>query len=362
MTSRRGAAALLAAVVAVLAAACLDDGAGRSGDDADADQRARDDASGFAWRTVRPGAAGLDPRALRRVARDARRAGSTCLLVARGDRVAHEWYWRDGAVDEAVAGFSITKSVTSTLVGIAQAEGALDVDDRAARYIREWRGTPAAAVTVRDLLSNDSGREWSRESDYAGLILAEDRTSYAVALRQAHRPGAVWDYNNAAIQTLDRVLSTATGVDTATYAEERLFEPLGMDDTLMTGDASGRSTSTAFGLESTCRDLARLGLLFARGGVWQGEQVVPRSWVEEAVGGPSQRLNQDYGLLWWLNTDGSLAPGAPRNVYAAIGFGQVLLVDPRSETVVVRLGEAGEGDYDVDDAARVLTEAQRSRR
>ncbi len=130
--------------------------------------------------------------------------------------------------------------MTSTLVGIAEAEGALDIDDRAAKYVREWRGTPAAAVTVRDLLSNDSGREWSRETDYAGLILAEDRT--------------------------------------------------------------------------------------------------------------------------WLNGDGSLAPGAHRDVYAALGFGgQVLMVDPRSGTVVVRLGEPGAGDFDGDDVARVLTEARRAR-
>ncbi len=361
MTSRRDAAALLGVVVAVLATACSGGGAGSSEDDRPTGRP--DPVEGFVWPEVRPSAAGLDPAALRLVAEDARRAGSTCLLVVRGDRIAGEWYWRGGTADGPVAGFSITKSVTSTLVGIAEADGALDIDDRAARYVREWRGTPAAAVTVRDLLSNDSGRKWSRETDYAGLILAEDRTSYAVGLRQADRPGVVWNYNNAAIQTLDRVLRTATGMPTADFAEERLFGPLGMSDTRMTGDTSGRSTSTAFGLESTCRDLARLGRLFAQGGVWEGERVVPRAWVEEAVGGPSQRLNPDYGLLWWLNTDGSLAPGAPRAIYAALGFGgQVLMVDTRSGTVVVRLGEPGEGEYDVADAARVVTEAVRPRR
>lgn len=361
MTSRRGAAALLAVVVAVLATACNGDaGSSPEADPAD-DRRAQDE--GFAWRTVAPGAAGLDTTVLRAIARDARREGTSCLLVARGDRIAREWYWHGGTPDEPVAGFSITKSVTSTLVGIAEAEGLLDLDDRAARYVGEWRGTPAAAVTVRDLLSNDSGREWSRTTDYAGLILAEDRTSYAVALRQVHRPGEVWDYNNAAIQTLDRVLSAATGMITADFAEERLFRPLGMEDTRMTGDTSGRSTSTAFGLESTCRDLARFGLLFAQHGAWEGEQIVPRAWVEVAVGGASQPLNPGYGLLWWLNREGTLAPGAPSDVYAALGFGgQVLMVDPRSRTVVVRFGEPGDGDYGATDAARVLAEALVARR
>ena len=147
---------------------------------------------------------------------------------------------------------------------------------------------------------------------------------------------------------------------TADYAEERLFEPLGMADTRMTGDASGLSTSTAFGLETTCRDLARFGLLFESGGAWDGEQIVSTSWVQQAVARPSQRLNRSYGLLWWVNSDGKLVPGASRDIYAAIGFGgQVLLVDPESDTIVVRLGDPGEGDYGVADAARVVTEAVR---
>jgi CubicO group peptidase (beta-lactamase class C family) len=145
---------------------------------------------------------------------------------------------------------------------------------------------------------------------------------------------------------------------TAEFAHERLFEPLGMADTRMTGDASGLSTSTAFGLETTCRDLARFGLLYESGGAWQGEQIVPSSWVEQSVARPSQQLNRSYGMLWWLNADEELAPGAPRDLYAAIGFGgQVLLVDPGSDTIVVRLGDPGEGDYDVADASRVVTEA-----
>jgi len=355
VTSRRAAAALLAAAVTVLAAAC----SGTEGSEA-APAGSQDAPEDFVWDAVGPRRAGLDPVALRGIARDARRTGSTCLLVVRDDRIAGEWYWHDGAADAAVAGFSVTKSVTSTLVGLAEADGYLDVDDRAARYVREWRGTPAAAVTVRDLLSNDSGRMWSRVTDYAGLIMADDRTSYAVGLGQEDPPGTVWAYNNAAIQTLDQVLLSATGMPTAAYAEERLFGPLGMADTRMTGDGSGRSTSTAFGLETTCRDLARFGLLFRHRGVWLGEQVVPRAWVSDAVGRPSQRLNPSYGLLWWLNAEGSLAPGAPRDLYAALGFGgQVLLVDPGSDTVVVRLGTPGAGDYDVADAARVVTEALR---
>ena len=340
----------------------------------------------FDWGVSEPRAAGFDRRRIDRLAAHARRAGSACFLVARGDDVVGEWYWRgdDAATSREV--FSITKSVTSTLVGIAQGQGLLDVDDSAARYVRAWRGTLAAEVTVRDLLSNDSGREWSTSADYAGLIRAPRRTRYAVGLEQQHRPGEVWAYNNAAIQTLDRVLRGASGTTTDRYAAEQLFAPLGMADTFLTGDSSKQSTSTAFGLNSTCRDLARVGLLLARDGRWQDQQLLPAAWVRDAVGAPSQEQNAAYGLLWWLNREGPLrgpldqtdpsgtpdvvrtgrmAPGAPAELFAALGFGgQVLLVDPVSDTVVVRLADAtfGPATYTFADAARVVTEALRSAR
>lgn len=333
--------------------------------------------------TASPEELGFEPKVLARLANEAKAAGSTCFLVMRDGKVAGEWYFHGGAPAKPQEVFSVTKSVTSTLIGIAQAEGDLALDDRAADYIPQWRRTPSRAVTLRNLLSNDSGRFWSQLTDYVALLRARNRTAYAVGLAQAERPGTVWAYNNAAIQTLDRVIRAATGTDPATYAKERLFDPLGMASTRMTADASGKSTQMSFGMQSTCEDLARFGQLFAQRGEWDGEEIVPSSWVEDAVGGSSQELNAAYGLLWWVNRPGpvrepldaenpglppgvtgagQLVPGAPEDLYAALGFGgQVVLVDPGSGTVVVRLGTPGNRSdpdaYTVADAARVLTEA-----
>ena len=336
------------------------------------------------WQTAEPGASGFDREALRRIAADARRRNSTCLVVARDGALVGEWNWQGTSATTAREVFSVTKSVTSTLVGIAEADGELAIGDRASQYVREWRGTDSREVTVRNLLANDSGRFWSQTTDYVDLLRATDRTAYAVGLPQQSPPGEVWAYNNAAIQTLDRVLVGATGEPASAFARERLFTPLGMADTSMTPDASGRSTNLSFGLRSTCRDLARFGQLFAQRGTWDGETVVPEPWVEAAVGAPSQEKNAAYGLLWWLNRHGPLrgplntldgqappdvrkvgrlAPGAPADLFAALGFGgQVVLVDPTSRTVVVRLGAPpppGQPPYGFDDAARVVTEALR---
>lgn len=108
------------------------------------------------------------------------------------------------------------------------------------------------------------------------------------------------------------------------------------------------------GASASCRDLARFGYLYLRGGRWAGGvQVVPEDWVAESLT-PSTALNAAYGFMWWLNRsghwvqpsaplrvegDGQLVPGAPEELYAAIGaFGQLIVVDPTSESVWVRLG------------------------
>lgn len=275
--------------------------------------------------------------------------------------------------------FSATKSYSSTLVGIAQAEGKLDIDDKASKYIPEWAGTPSADVTVKDLISNDSGRHWDFQTDYPGLIGAADRTDYAIGLKQDAPPRTVWVYNNSAIQTLDAVLEKATGVHPADYAEDKIFDPIGMAHSHMTLDNAG-NTNTFFGLQSTCQDMARFGYLFLRKGNWDGEQLVPEAWVDEATGHPSQKLNAGYGYLWWLNRfgpqpspaaatdpnagpspDGQAVPDAPDDMFWAIGLGnQLISVDPGSDTVVVRIGPAtanGTSAFGSQAIAKVVTEA-----
>ncbi len=336
------------------------------------------------WPTTTPVAAGFDAQRLEALAREARREASTCFAVVRDGRLVADWSWQGTDPDDPREVFSVTKSVASALVGIAVREGLLDLDDRAARWIPEWRGTRSRAVTIRHLLTNTSGRFWSADSDYRNLVGTDDRTGYAVGLRQQYRPGTAWAYNNAAIQTLDRVLSEATGMPTAEYAEEQLFGPLGMADSQLTSDASGGSTNVFFGMQTTCLDLARFGRLYLDGGVVDGRQILPRSYVEASVGRSGSPLNAAYGYLWWLNRPGllrgpadpvdasgqpvsprhgQLAPGAPDDVFSAQGLGgQTVLVDPGSRTVVVRLGllpDSPDLAYTTADAARVVTEAMR---
>ncbi|WP_165354228.1 serine hydrolase domain-containing protein [Nocardioides glacieisoli] len=334
------------------------------------------------WTVASPSSLGLRATAINRGAAEARRLGSTCFAVVRNGKVAGEWNWKQQR-DTPREVFSITKSVTSTLVGIAIRDGDLRLDDRVSRYVPQWRGTPSESVTVRNLISNDSGRFWSLQSDYGDLLRARSRTTYAIGLSQQHAPGSAWAYNNAAIQVLEAVLEKATGMRVARFARERLFEPLGMTHTSFITDRSD-DAAVFYGLQTTCLDLARFGHLYLGRGTVEGRRILAPSFVERAVGRSSTVHNAAYGYLWWLNrpgllrgaTDavdaqgqpveqvtGQLAPEAPVEVFAALGFGgQVLLVDPTTRTMVVRIGapaQVGAESYGFGKAAAVLAAAVR---
>lgn len=331
---------------------------------------------GEAWDRGDAADAGFDPDALEAVAADAEASGANCLVVTRHGRIVADWYWNGTDAASAQEVYSVTKSVASTVVGLAQADGALDVGDHASRYVEAWEGTPSEDVTVENLVSNDSGRHWDAVTDTQGLLSAPDRTRFALDLGQDEPPGDVWVYNNSAIQTLDAVLSSATGTEPARYARDRLFEPLGMRHTEMTRDSAG-NTNMFSGMQSTCEDLARLGELYLQDGRWGDDEILPSSWIHAATGRASQDLSGVYGYLWWLNRTGrvspaseptgadtpvpvgQLVPGAPEDMFWALGAGgQVVQVDPGSDTVVVRLGPPNpDATYGSPNTARVVTEA-----
>lgn len=313
------------------------------------------------WEPVDPMVAGFDPTGLEAMAAEANGTDSNCLVVTRRGQLVGEWYWNDyGPETRQDNVYSVTKSVTSALVGIAVERGELDIEAPAG--FSEWVGTQSEAIKLRNLISNDSGREWSFNKDYIDMGLAADQTQFAVDLTQQKPIGAWWEYNNAAIQTVERALVAGTGSAVDSYAAAHLFNKIHMAATM--GHDQDGNTLTYQGVSASCRDLARFGYLYLRGGLWAGgEQVVPAAWVTASTT-PSTALNQAYGFMWWLNRDGHwilpstplrdegdgrLVPDAPAEMFAAIGAGgQLVVVDPTSESVWVRLGP-----LDLTDAAGI---------
>lgn len=302
------------------------------------------------WAVETPEAHNLDSVLLQAAADFAGTQETDCLVVTRDGVIVGEWYWNDWDERTEHNVFSVTKSVTSALVGIAQDRGELDIREKASDYITEWVGTASEDVTIQNLISNDSGRYWDIWTDYVrNFFLAYDKTAFAIGLGQQYEPGTVWRYNNSAIQTLERVLKEATGEDVGDYADRHLFAPLGMASSY--GRDPAGNPITFANVSASCRDLARLGYLYLRGGRWNGgTQIVSEEWVEESVQ-PSTPLNSAYGYMWWLNRpghwagalleehDGTPMPDLPEDVFRASGaFDQIIFVDPTTDIVFTRTG------------------------
>jgi CubicO group peptidase (beta-lactamase class C family) len=332
---------------------------------------------GAAWTRGDPAELGFDPTVLEQIASESD-PETACLLVTRHGEIAGEWYYGDWTADKPDTVMSVTQAYTATLVGIAQDEGHLNIDDKVSQYIPEWVGTPSEDVTIRDILGHVSGRESTNSIGntdlHERLIGSPDPGELARGLGQEHSPGSVWSQNFPTIELLNPILTAATGQDPAAYAQEKLFEPIGATNTRMTQTGGGVTWMHGF-METTCEDAARLGYLYLRGGNWNGTQVVSEEWVTEATS-PSQELNAGWGYMWWLNQPGSivsidnlltpdydepsnlqLVPYAPEDMYWAIGLGgRFIQVHPATDTVVVRLGWGDEA-ANMEQVTRLVTEA-----
>ena len=254
-------------------------------------------------RPPRPARVGLEQAALDKHARLARDRGSSCLAVVRRGKLAGDWNWGTPRTTPREV-FSITKSVTSALVGIAQRDGSLSVDDKVARFVPQWRGTASADVTVRNLLSNDwvaSGRPSPTTRCWSRRPTARATPSGSPSSTRSARPGPTTTRRS---RCSTRASPGHRDADRR-FAQERLFGPLGMAHTRMTRDASGRSTNAFFGLQTTCLDLARFGELYLRGGRVGGKRLLPARFVRTSVTS-STTHNAAYGYLWWLNLPGAI--------------------------------------------------------
>ncbi len=303
------------------------------------------------WPTGTPESEGLDSAGLAQAATIAAADGSFCLLVIRHGVLVAESYWNGSSQTTANPSWSLAKSYTGTLVGIALDRGDIKtIDDSVADYVPEWQGTDLAPITIRDLLSMTSGLSWNVFGDYVVFAeLTADQTAYAVAQTLASTPGTTWTYDNAAVQVFERVFVNATGMQLDEYAQAYLWSAIGIQAT-WAHDASGSTTAYA-NVFTTCRDHARLGYLFLHHGNWAGTQVVSSAYVAATVT-PSQTMNGAYGYLWWVNAaapaedalmqpwPGRMVPFAPTDLFAARGFGnQFIDVIPSLDMLVIRFGQ-----------------------
>ena len=265
----------------------------------------------------------------------------TGLLIAQDDTILYEHYQYGRSDEDRFLSHSMAKTITGLLVGAALEEGAIrSLDDVASVYVPELAGTEYGATPIIDLLRMMSGMAFSerytRGDDLDRMVrslMGPGAPGAVEAIGQIQRrvqpPGTRFSYSSADSELLGLVLSRATQMPLATYFSTRLWGPLGAEaNAAWDVDAKGQEMTFCC-VVARLRDWARLGLMIAHDGRWNGRQVVSRQWLNEMTT-PDRSAYSRYGYQLWLS-------GGSRRYYVMRGImGQRVLIDPAARLVLVQ--------------------------
>jgi len=294
--------------------------------------------SPFVFPRSTPEAEGIDSSAILALvhALKAARLEMHSLMILRHGKVIAEGWWHPFAPDYPHTLYSLSKSFTSTAIGLAVAEGLLTVDDAVISFFPDDLppevSPQLAAMQVRHLLSMSTGQ--ALEPTFHMMSEAETWVKGFFEIPVVAQPGTHFLYNTGATYMLAAILAKVTGETLVDYLRPRLFAPLGIDNPQWEMSPQGIHTG-GFGLSITTEDIARFGQLYLQKGNWQGKQLISEAWVEEATskqienGNPATHSDwgQGYGYQFWRMQ--------PAGGYRGDGaFGQYCLVLPEQEMVV----------------------------
>lgn len=329
------------------------------------------------WPVASPASQGIDAAALEVISRRAE-AGEFgqlhSLLVVRGGRLVFERYYRGWGMHQMHTVQSVTKSVTSALVGIAIAEGAIrSVDQPISDFFPEHASTFSGdarkqRLLLRHVLTMTLGNDWKERaipySSPANIVWrmaqSHDWMGFIVGQGMVEEPGGRFNYNSGSSLLLSGILQKATGVQAHVYAEKKLFDPLGIPVYGWYRNLTHPMhwSHTGGGLNLRSRDLAKIGYLYVNRGVWNGKQLIPAAWIEESVR-PHVQVDSSlwYGYQWWLQRlpGADTTQSARNDVIQGRGWGgQYVLAVPRLDLVVVTTSGSFEDERE---ARRALTMA-----
>ena len=261
------------------------------------------------------------------------------FMLVRDGHVVSEAWWRPEAADKPHILWSLSKSFTSTAVGFAVAEGKLSIDDPVLKlFPDDAPPSPSAnlkAMRIRDLLTMNAGHQdelnWRQADHWVKAFLAHP---------VPHKPGTHFRYNTPATYMLSAIVQKVTGHSVLDYLTPRLFEPLGIEKPKWETSPQGISIG-GYGLFLRTEDIAKFGQLYLQKGKWNGKQLLPASWIEQATSkqvsngsDPTRDWDQGYGFQFWRCRHGA---------YRGDGKdGQFCIVLPEQDAVIAITANAGD--------------------
>jgi CubicO group peptidase (beta-lactamase class C family) len=288
---------------------------------------------------------------------------TTSFIVIKEGSILYEGYASGYQRDSVIASFSIAKSFTSALIGIALQEGYIgSVDDPVVSYLPELRDKGLDGVALRQLLTMSAGICYAHEDEQPPLLRIlpfnddarstnfPDLRRLALSVRPGpDAPGTTFEYNDFLPLLLGMVLERTTHRPVAQYLQEKIWQPLGMEypATWSLDSRESGFEKMAMGLNARAIDFAKFGMLFLDNGRWDGKQIIPEKWVNESTSpdaGDTRRWRRAtawrqadgyYKYLWWgrMRADGSYAFMARGNLQQ-----QWIYASPRDRVVIVRFG------------------------
>ncbi|MCJ7738796.1 MAG: beta-lactamase family protein [Anaerolineae bacterium] len=287
------------------------------------------------------------------------------IVIIRNGYLVREFYTFNVLVPSRFDIWSGTKSFTGTAWGLLLEDSqqnrlpgnkTVDLDSRAYDFIAE--GLPLTdprkeSITIRNLLTMTSGIA-GEESGVRGMPTATEHGAFEHALgrcpnrygiwtdKLASDPGTCWEYSDPAMAHLALAFAQLTGQEMSEFLKSRVFDPIGIEK--LDWDVQGGSgfigphTNAHTGIHVSARELARFGYLMLRDGVWDGQQLIPKWWIDLATQS-SQEQNRQYGYTWWVNTGGCRWPDLPHDLFFLSGYrSNLCYVVPSLDLVVARVG------------------------
>ncbi|MDZ7613041.1 MAG: serine hydrolase [Flavobacteriaceae bacterium] len=272
------------------------------------------------------------------------------LLVIYKDQIIAEKYAPGFDTQTPILGWSMTKSITSTIYGILQKQGRIDINQKTG--IEAWKNDARSAITYNDLLQMNSGLEWDEDYNDISDVTSMLYIAYNMGEVQLNKPmvGKInesWNYSSGTSNLLAGPLLRKYFPDQQSYLNfwyDELLDKIGMHSAQIETDLTGNFVGSSYAWANT-RDWGKFGLLYLHEGNWNGEQIFEPSWAKY-VATPTNGSNGRYGGHFWLNA-GGIYPDAPRDLYSANGFqGQMVFIIPSKKMVIVRTGLTEDPEFD----------------
>jgi len=263
------------------------------------------------------------------------------VVVIHKDQIILEKYADGFDKDSRMLGWSMTKSIMSTVFGVLEHQNKIDLHEKAP--IASWQKDARKNITIHNLLQMNSGLEWDENYDEISdatkmLFLERDMTKMQAEKPLQYKTNASWNYSSGTSNLLSGILRDQfkTHQEYIDFWYTDFIDKIGMNSMVVETDLAGNYVASSYAW-ATARDWAKFGLLYLHNGNWNGEELFTKKWVDY-VTTPTPTSNGTYGAQFWLNAERQFKD-VPKNMYFADGYqGQRVYVLIDEELVIVRFG------------------------